>query len=202
MTAVDAVRALLEPAGAPEPVAVAAVDALGADAAEQLGRDPWRVLAVPGVPPAAADALARSVEPRWRADDVRRGAALVGWLLGRAAADGHTVARHSVVASALTGYDVGGSRTGTQTVTILHARANRSWPERSSRRAMTSHASSVIGAHSRQSRVNHAILGQPDLREAQLILKAQFPEGVPTVMDPFCGGGSTLVEAQRLAHLV
>lgn len=39
---------------------------------------------------------------------------------------------------------------------------------------------------------------EPDLREAQLILKAQFPEGVPTVMDPFCGGGSTLVEAQRL----
>jgi putative DNA methylase len=39
---------------------------------------------------------------------------------------------------------------------------------------------------------------EPDLHEAQLILKAQFPEGVPTVMDPFCGGGSTLVEAQRL----
>jgi len=37
-----------------------------------------------------------------------------------------------------------------------------------------------------------------DLREAQLILQAQFPEGVPTVMDPFCGGGSTLVEGQRL----
>lgn len=37
-----------------------------------------------------------------------------------------------------------------------------------------------------------------DLREAQLILEAQFPEGVPTVMDPFCGGGSTLVEGQRL----
>jgi Helix-hairpin-helix containing domain/UvrD-like helicase C-terminal domain len=104
---VDAVRALLGPAGAPEPVAVAAVDALGTDAAEQLGRDPWRVLAVPGVPPAAADALARSVEPRWRADDVRRGAALVGWLLGRAAADGHTVVRSSIVTSALIGYDVG-----------------------------------------------------------------------------------------------
>lgn len=37
-----------------------------------------------------------------------------------------------------------------------------------------------------------------DLREAQLILQAQFPDGVPTVMDPFCGGGSTLVEGQRL----
>jgi Helix-hairpin-helix containing domain/UvrD-like helicase C-terminal domain len=104
--AIDAVRGLLEPAGAPEPVAAAAVDALGADAAEQLGRNPWRVLSVPGVPPAAADALARSVDPRWRADDTRRGAALVGWLLGRAANDGHTVVRQSVVASALTGYDV------------------------------------------------------------------------------------------------
>ena len=37
-----------------------------------------------------------------------------------------------------------------------------------------------------------------DLREAQLILRAQFPEGLPTVLDPFCGGGSTLVEGQRL----
>ena len=26
----------------------------------------------------------------------------------------------------------------------------------------------------------------------------QYPDGLPVVMDPFCGGGSTLVEAQRL----
>lgn len=46
---------------------------------------------------------------------------------------------------------------------------------------------------------NGADLPDPeDLREAQLILQAQFPEGVPAVMDPFCGGGSTLVEGQRL----
>lgn len=37
-----------------------------------------------------------------------------------------------------------------------------------------------------------------DLAEAQAVLKKQFPDGVPPVMDPFCGGGSTLVEAQRL----
>lgn len=37
-----------------------------------------------------------------------------------------------------------------------------------------------------------------DLSEAQENLTKQFPEGVPTVIDPFCGGGSTLVEAQRL----
>lgn len=37
-----------------------------------------------------------------------------------------------------------------------------------------------------------------DLREARAVLRRQFPDGVPTVFDPFCGGGSTLVEAQRL----
>lgn len=36
-----------------------------------------------------------------------------------------------------------------------------------------------------------------DVEEAQKIIKAQFPAGLPLVMDPFCGGGSTLVEAQR-----
>lgn len=36
------------------------------------------------------------------------------------------------------------------------------------------------------------------IEEARIIIEAQFPDGVPTVMDPFCGGGSTLVEAQRL----
>ena len=46
---------------------------------------------------------------------------------------------------------------------------------------------------------NKADLPDDDtLAEARSIIKAQFPDGVPTVMDPFCGGGSTLVEAQRL----
>lgn len=39
---------------------------------------------------------------------------------------------------------------------------------------------------------------QEALDEAKALLAKQFPNGVPTVMDPFCGGGSTLVEAQRL----
>lgn len=34
--------------------------------------------------------------------------------------------------------------------------------------------------------------------EARKIIRKQFPDGVPTVMDPFCGGGSTLIETQRL----
>ncbi|SHQ43855.1 DUF1156 domain-containing protein [Mycobacteroides abscessus] len=37
-----------------------------------------------------------------------------------------------------------------------------------------------------------------DLHEAKTVLAKQFPNGLPVVMDPFCGGGSTLVEAQRL----
>ena len=46
---------------------------------------------------------------------------------------------------------------------------------------------------------NGAYLPDRDtIEEAQRIIMAQFPGGVPTVMDPFCGGGSTLVEAQRL----
>lgn len=40
--------------------------------------------------------------------------------------------------------------------------------------------------------------GESDLAEARAVLKKQFPDGLPAVMDPFCGGGSTLVEAQRL----
>lgn len=36
------------------------------------------------------------------------------------------------------------------------------------------------------------------LEEARKLLAMQFPDGLPTVMDPFCGGGTTLVEAQRL----
>lgn len=39
---------------------------------------------------------------------------------------------------------------------------------------------------------------QSDLKEALAVLRRQFPEGPPMVLDPFCGGGSTLVEAQRL----
>ncbi len=36
------------------------------------------------------------------------------------------------------------------------------------------------------------------VREAMRNLDIQFPEGTPPILDPFCGGGSTLVEARRL----
>lgn len=39
---------------------------------------------------------------------------------------------------------------------------------------------------------------QADLAEAQSLLERQYPEGLPALLDPFCGGGSTLVEGQRL----
>lgn len=46
---------------------------------------------------------------------------------------------------------------------------------------------------------NGADLADPsDLAEARAVLTKQFPEGLPPVLDPFCGGGSTLVEAQRI----
>nr|WP_247600632.1 DUF1156 domain-containing protein [Cellulomonas hominis] len=46
---------------------------------------------------------------------------------------------------------------------------------------------------------NGADLPKPrDLDEARRVLASQFPDGLPSVVDPFCGGGSTLVEAQRL----
>ncbi|MGC0142589.1 DUF1156 domain-containing protein [Pseudactinotalea sp. Z1732] len=37
-----------------------------------------------------------------------------------------------------------------------------------------------------------------DLDEAKALVARAYPQGTPTVFDPFCGGGSTLVEAQRL----
>lgn len=36
------------------------------------------------------------------------------------------------------------------------------------------------------------------ITDARRVLARQFPNGLPIVHDPFCGGGSTLVEAQRL----
>lgn len=36
------------------------------------------------------------------------------------------------------------------------------------------------------------------VEEARRNIHKQFPEGLPAVLDPFCGGGSTLLEAQRL----
>ncbi|MBM7057266.1 helix-hairpin-helix domain-containing protein, partial [Streptomyces durocortorensis] len=100
--AVDAVRAVLVEGGAPEALARPAVGALGEQAAELLRTDPWQLLAVPGVRPEQADGFARALlGDGCGPDDGRRTAALVGWLLERAALQGHTALDAGTVRAAL-----------------------------------------------------------------------------------------------------
>ncbi|MBT2455160.1 ATP-dependent RecD-like DNA helicase [Streptomyces sp. ISL-86] len=104
---VDAVRAVLARAGAPEALAVQAATALGEGAAEQLTEDPWRLLAVAGVRPAQADGFARALlGPEAGPGDERRSGALVGWLLAQAALKGHTALEAPVLEKALAQYGV------------------------------------------------------------------------------------------------
>ncbi|WP_371619594.1 ATP-binding domain-containing protein [Streptomyces sp. NBC_00454] len=106
--AVQALRTLLARGGAPESLAPQAALALGADAAGQLAESPWRLLAVAGVRPTQADGFARALlgPEETGPGDERRAAALVGWLLGQAAAKGHTVLDAPTLESALAQYGV------------------------------------------------------------------------------------------------
>ncbi|MGW9248009.1 helix-hairpin-helix domain-containing protein [Streptomyces badius] len=100
--ALDAVRAVLVAGGAPEALARPAVGALGEQAAELLRTDPWQLLAVPGVRPEQADGFARALlGGDCGPDDSRRTAALVGWVLERAALQGHTALAADAVRAAL-----------------------------------------------------------------------------------------------------
>ncbi|MER6602452.1 helix-hairpin-helix domain-containing protein [Streptomyces parvus] len=100
--ALDAVRAVLVAGGAPEALARPAVGALGEQAAELLRTDPWQLLAVPGVRPEQADGFARALlGADCGPDDGRRTAALVGWVLERAALQGHTALDAEAVRAAL-----------------------------------------------------------------------------------------------------
>ncbi|MFE2977077.1 helix-hairpin-helix domain-containing protein [Streptomyces sp. NPDC059258] len=100
--AVAAVRAVLVEGGAPEALARPAVGALGEQAAELLRTDPWQLLAVPGVRPEQADGFARALlGDGCGPDDGRRTAALVGWVLERAALQGHTALDADTVRTAL-----------------------------------------------------------------------------------------------------
>ncbi|WP_411083777.1 helix-hairpin-helix domain-containing protein [Streptomyces sp. cmx-18-6] len=100
--AVDAVRAVLTEGGAPEALAHPAAATLGRQAAELLRADPWQLLAVPGVRPEQADGFARALlGGECGPDDERRTAALVGWLLERAALQGHTALDATAVRAAL-----------------------------------------------------------------------------------------------------
>ncbi|MFF2721650.1 helix-hairpin-helix domain-containing protein [Streptomyces sp. NPDC058011] len=100
--ATDAVRAVLTEGGAPETLARPATGTLGEQAAELLRADPWQLLAVPGVRPEQADGFARALlGAACGPDDGRRTAALVGWLLERAALQGHTALDAEAVRAAL-----------------------------------------------------------------------------------------------------
>lgn len=100
--AVAAVSAVLAEGGAPEVLAGPAAQTLGAQAADVLREDPWQLLAVAGVRPEQADGFARALlGADCGPDDERRTAALVGWLLERAALQGHTALDASAVRAAL-----------------------------------------------------------------------------------------------------
>ncbi len=95
-------RAVLTEGGAPEALARPATGALGEQAAELLRADPWQLLAVPGVRPEQADGFARALlGAGCGPDDERRTAALVGWVLERAALQGHTALDAEAVRAAL-----------------------------------------------------------------------------------------------------
>ncbi|MFD0025164.1 helix-hairpin-helix domain-containing protein [Streptomyces sp. NPDC058382] len=101
---VAAVAAVLAGGGAPESLAAPAAGTLGGQAADVLREDPWQLLSVPGVAPEQADGFARALlGPECGPDDERRTAALVGWLLERAALQGHTALDATEVRAALAG---------------------------------------------------------------------------------------------------
>lgn len=99
---VAAAAAVLAEGGAPAALAGPAAETLGAQAADALRTDPWQLLGVPGVKPEQADGFARALlGAECGPDDERRTAALVGWLLERAALRGHTALDASEVRAAL-----------------------------------------------------------------------------------------------------
>ncbi|WP_344340330.1 helix-hairpin-helix domain-containing protein [Streptomyces rhizosphaericus] len=96
------VREVLAADGAPKALAEKVAETLGEHAAEALREDPWQLLAVPGVRPDQADGFARSLlGPACEPGDERRALALTGWLLERAALEGHTALESSALRDAL-----------------------------------------------------------------------------------------------------
>ncbi|WP_414720729.1 ATP-binding domain-containing protein [Streptomyces sp.] len=105
--AVDAARGVLVGGGAPGALAEAAVRLLGEGAGEALRGDPWLVLQVPGVRVEQADGFARAVlGAECGPGDERRGRALVGFVLEKAAESGHTALAADAVRAALTRHAV------------------------------------------------------------------------------------------------
>ncbi|WP_452672768.1 helix-hairpin-helix domain-containing protein, partial [Streptomyces albidochromogenes] len=105
--AVASVRAVLTEGGAPQALAASVAGVLGEQAGQVLRDDPWQLLSVPGVRPEQADGFARALlGAECGPGDERRGAALVGWLLERAAVQGHTVLESGAVRKALAEHKV------------------------------------------------------------------------------------------------
>ncbi|MCW2693574.1 MAG: putative ATP-dependent exoDNAse [Mycobacterium sp.] len=93
--------ALLTRAGLPIRLAGRATAVLGPGAATRLAGDPWALLLLPDVGLAEADRLARNAGDLGPRAGLLRGRALVGWLLERAARDGHTAVPADELASQL-----------------------------------------------------------------------------------------------------
>ncbi|MFJ2744183.1 helix-hairpin-helix domain-containing protein [Streptomyces sp. NPDC087440] len=101
------VRGVLAAGGAPEALADEVARVLGEQAAQVLRDDPWQLLSVPGTMPEQADGFARALlGAECGPADGRRAAALVGWLLERAALKGHTAVTTEQVCKALAGFSV------------------------------------------------------------------------------------------------
>ncbi|GGU55357.1 helix-hairpin-helix domain-containing protein [Streptomyces lavendofoliae] len=99
---VAAVRVVLAEGGAPEALAARVADLLGDTAADVLREDPWQLLSVPGVRPEQADGFARALlGAECGPGDERRTVALIGWVLQRAALQGHTALDAADVRTAL-----------------------------------------------------------------------------------------------------
>ncbi|MET9592378.1 ATP-dependent RecD-like DNA helicase [Streptomyces sp. NPDC006516] len=105
--AAASVAQVLKEGGAPETLAAPAAVTLGEQAADILRQDPWQLLSVPGVRPEQADGFARALlGSECGPDDGRRTAALVAWLLERAALRGHTALEADEVRAGLAGFAV------------------------------------------------------------------------------------------------
>lgn len=99
---------LLASCQVPERLAGPAVAVLGVGADQQLREDPWRLLLLPQIRPDQADWFARRMLGTGAApQDPRRGRALTGHLLRRAARDGHTAVPAGVIATALARFRIG-----------------------------------------------------------------------------------------------
>ncbi|MCX5413650.1 helix-hairpin-helix domain-containing protein [Streptomyces sp. NBC_00059] len=105
--AAASVASVLAGGGAPGTLAGPAAATLGEQAADLLRQDPWQLLSVPGVRPEQADGFARALlGAECGPDDERRTAALVAWLLERAALRGHTALDADAVREGLAGFAV------------------------------------------------------------------------------------------------